>query len=64
MKTTNTLSESAKQVDAAHHALNNARKNLKQKRALFMQAQNVQQLAEVEFQKAKDSHDQQLAETV
>jgi len=58
------LTESASTVDAAHHTLDNARKNLDRKRKLFMEAQIVKQKAQAEFDRLKESHDQKLVETI
>lgn len=58
------LTESATTVDAAHHALENARKNLDRKRKLFIDAQIVRQKAQEQFDTAKQTHDQKLVETV
>ena len=64
MKKNAPLTESASSLDAAHHNLVNARRNVDRQRKLFMAAQITRQKAQSEFDTLKDSHEQKTIETV
>lgn len=58
------LTASAITVDAAHATMNNARRNYKRQRELFLKSKATLQVAEATFNQAKETCDQQLIETI
>lgn len=63
MKKSKPLTESAQSVDSSHDTLNNARRNYKRQRELFLKAKTVLQECEYAFNHAKELCDQRLIET-
>lgn len=58
------LTASAITVDAAHATMNNARRNYKRQRELFLKSKATLQVSEAAFNHAKEACDQQLIETI
>jgi len=56
------LTESAISTDAVYNTLQNARKNFKSKKALYVAAEQHLAECELDFQTHKNLHDQKLRE--